>query len=363
MRPIERITVHGWKSIAAQTIELRDLNVLIGANGSGKTNFISLFRLLSAIRDKRLQLFVGVQGGPEPLLHGGSKRTSEIDVELDFASKLGYGVHLVATQAQSLLINAELIWNDETGRQLGGGAPSPESTLDILRLIPPTDEPHWVKAPEIQRALEGLRAYHFHDTGAEARVKALCDLEDNVRLREDASNLAAVLYLLKHSDEPAYTRIVRTVRLAAPFFDDFTLAPSRLNPGKIQLEWRDRYSDSLYNAHSLSDGTLRLICLTTLFFQPSPPDVIVIDEPELGLHPYAIHLLAAMMRSASTRIQVIAATQSVTLLNQLAPEEIVVVDRRAEGSSFRRLSAEDLAAWAGDHGVGSKLEALAGFSP
>jgi predicted ATPase len=146
------------------------------------------------------------------------------------------------------------------------------------------------------------------------------------------------------------------VRLVAPFFGDFDLRPSRLNPDKIRLEWHEKGSDMYFNAHALSDGTLRFICMVTLLLMPEPPATILIDEPELGLHPYAITLLAALLRSAATRTQVIVSTQSVTLVNQFDPEDIIVVDRAEGRSLFQRQDRENLERWLHEYGMGDMWE-------
>ncbi|MEN8217896.1 MAG: AAA family ATPase [Pseudomonadota bacterium] len=139
--------------------------------------------------------------------------------------------------------------------------------------------------------------------------------------------------------------IVEAVRLVAPFFDDFRLQPSRLNPEKIQLEWQHIGSDRYFNAHSFSDGTLRFICLATLLLQPELPATILLDEPELGLHPYAVSILAEMIQSAATKTQIIVSTQSVTLVNQFQLEDIVVIERENEQSHFKKLKNEKMTHW------------------
>ncbi len=205
-------------------------------------------------------------------------------------------------------------------------------------------------------AMRSWRVYHFHDTSETAKVKKTVDINDNLVLHADASNLAAFLYLLRETALDHYESIVATIRLVAPFFDDFILRPSPFNADKIRLEWREKGSDAYFNANALSDGTLRFMCLASLLLQPNLPATILIDEPELGLHPYAITLLAALLRSAATKTQVIVSTQSVPLVNQFGPEDIVVVDRRNEQSTFEQHTGEDLAAWLDDYGMGDLWE-------
>jgi predicted ATPase len=182
------------------------------------------------------------------------------------------------------------------------------------------------------------------------------DLDDNRFLRPQAENLAAFLYWMQQKEPNHFTNIQDTLRQIAPFFDEFRLAPSKLNESKIRLEWKEKGSDAYFNASSLSDGTLRFLCLTTLLLQPEPPAMVLLDEPELGLHPAAINLLADLLSSAATRTQVIVATQSVTLVNQFEPDAIWTVDRQDNQSVFRHLSQQDMAAWLEDYGLGELWE-------
>jgi len=154
----------------------------------------------------------------------------------------------------------------------------------------------------------------------------------------------------------AFRSIEDAIRMVAPFFGRFNLHSDRLNPTKIRLEWQEKGSDTYFDAHAFSDGTLRVISLATLLLQPELPTIVLIDEPELGLHPYAITVLAGLLRAASTRTQLLVSTQSVTLVNQLSPEEIVVVDRKDGESTFRRLREEEIAGWIDDYSLGELWE-------
>jgi predicted ATPase len=145
------------------------------------------------------------------------------------------------------------------------------------------------------------------------------------------------------------------VRLAAPFFDDFKLRPVPTNPELIQLEWSQTDSDYPFRASQLSDGTLRFICLATALLQPSPPPTMLFDEPELGLHPYALTLLATLFQQPSKGVgggQIIVSTQSASLLNEFAPEDVIVVERVEGQSTFRRLDPADLSEWLQEYALG-----------
>ena len=189
-------------------------------------------------------------------------------------------------------------------------------------------------------------------------MKKTANLRDNRFLRPNGSNLAAFLYLLRSKHSFSYEQIRRTVGLVAPFFDDFELAPQALNPDTILLEWRHKGSDAYFNAASLSDGTLRFIALATLLLQPDSlrPSVILMDEPELGLHPYAVTMLAAMVKKAAVYGQVIMATQSPTLLDHFEPEDVIVANRVNGEARFERLDAERLEVWLEDYSLGQLWE-------
>lgn len=371
MLTLDRIEIEGFKSIRKVALELGPVNVLIGANGAGKSNFISVFTLLQRAMEGRLQFHVAQAGGADSLLHFGRKQTSEMRLYLRFApSGAWYEARFTPSSGDSLFFSSERMEDRPFG--MFNLDPRKESLLvhDSLMFVPVEDPSIDMEPPKPGESLESWaalkhqtyalmskgRVYHFHDTGSAAKAKQTGDLGDNESFRTDASNLAAFLYLLKEKHPDSYRRIVSTVRLAAPFFDDFRLRPSPFNEQKILLEWSEKNSDAYFNAHALSDGTLRFICLATLLLQPELPSLIIIDEPELGLHPYANQLLAGLVRSASQKAQVILSTQSVTLVNQFAPEELIIVDRKDGASEFRRLSAQELESWLESYSLGELWE-------
>jgi predicted ATPase len=189
-------------------------------------------------------------------------------------------------------------------------------------------------------------------------MRKTAEVDNNRFLDPHGANLPAFLYYLREKQEASYDLIVRTVQRVAPFFDDFRLDPIKLKPDDIKLEWRHKSSDRYLNASSLSDGILRFIALATLFLQPEEyrPSVIIVDEPELGLHPYAIEMLAALVRQASVATQVILATQSSLLLDHFAPEDVLVADRVDGGTQLRRLESPQLAKWLRDYSLGQLWE-------
>ncbi|SIO64005.1 AAA family ATPase [Paraburkholderia phenazinium] len=349
MAGVTKLTIAGFKSIRElRDFELRNLNVLIGANGAGKSNFIGLFRMLAEMYEERLQLYVQQQGGPDALMHFSRKTTDAIQVGLTFEGTDIYRFELTATNDNRLIFTSETFSYGKEGVLPGmvwSFAGTPESSLRQIA------SEH--QLPYVAAVIEGTRVYHFHDTGEKARVKQPHAINDTLRLKVDGANLAAYLSMLKTEHTDSYRQIVDTVRLVAPFFDDFVF---RTDPvSKIQLEWTERGDpDTPFTAHALSDGTLRFICLSTLLLQPWDlmPATILIDEPELGLHPYAVNLLADLLKRASEQKQLIVSTQSVELLNRMEPGDVIVVDRKDNASTFHRLDATQLQDWLDDYSLG-----------
>lgn len=360
MSKLDNITVRGFKSIASiEELELGPLTVLIGPNGSGKSNFLGVFSFLNALRQGRLQEYVAKAGGADKVLHFGSRVTERLHVHVAFKVAVKkavdeYTIDLEPTGADELAPFSETVsfWDKgyprgyrtaiaAAGREAGISRRDQEGT-----------------AYHVKRHLASWRLYHFHDTSTGSPLKKTASVNDNRHLRPDGANLAAFLHLLREKHDDSYRRIVKTIRQAAPFFRDFLLDPRRLNPDTIRLEWKHKGTDTYFDASSLSDGTLRFMALATLFLQPKPykPSVILLDEPELGLHPSAITLLASLMQKASTESQVIVSTQSSLLLDHLEPEDVLVADRVDGTTRFSRLDSARLQSWLEDYSLGQLWE-------
>lgn len=353
---IQRIDIKGYKSIkAANEITLSPINILIGGNGIGKSNFISAFSLINSLYEQRLQSYIIEQGGADALLYMGRRRTERITLdvyfgELDKKDPINRFVVSLKPMENRLYIeslntsfNSHGNWHDKSYEQYVN-----ESCFRNC---------HQGQAYFVNDFLQSLRVYHFHDTSSQAPMKGMCQVEDNRSLRRDGANIAAFLYYLQQKHPKHFYRIERMVCSVAPFFEGFNLMPSRLNDGMIQLEWKQKGADDVYfNAYQLSDGTLRFICLATLLLQPEPPKSIIIDEPELGLHPIAINKLAALIKGVSSQSQVIITTQSVTLVDNFAPEDIIVVDQSNYTTTFNRMSTDELSCWLQKYTLGEIWE-------
>ncbi len=364
--PIKKLTIRGFKSIRAlEDFELRPLNILIGANGAGKSNFVDFFTMLREMVEQRLQDYVRTHGGADAHLFLGPKVTQEIVGEFRFPPN-SYGFTLKRTVRNELFFAGE--WTGfkavfgDIGPTLGSG--HLEAKLKDRKDSPGRTAKHGVEY-HVHNAVSSWTVYHFHDTSDTAAVRGEGSARNHERLLEDGGNLAAFLLNLRDAKSPApgiqlrnaspapYELIRDTVRLVAPFFDDFKLRPkSNGSDEVVLLEWTQKGSDYPFHPSQLSDGTLRFICMATALLQPQPPATMLFDEPELGLHPYALNVLAGLLKQAATRTQVIVSTQSAPLLDYFEPEDVIVVDRQDGASGFRRLDKTQLAEWLDQYSLG-----------
>jgi predicted ATPase len=356
MARLTKIGVGGFKSIKdLQPFDLRPANILIGANGAGKSNLIEFLRLLGAIPGLKLQEVVGRAGGPDSLLYYGVKQTRSMWISLEFEAKTGRGLYLfslVTTATDALVFSGEEVeyrvtkGSEPKRFRLGSG--HKESVLL-------EGENHF---HEIWDLLAGIQIFHFADTSETAAIRRRGYIEDNRYLHNDGRNLAAFLLKLQSREPLYYQRIVKAIRQIAPFFDDFELRAMETDPASIMLNWKDRDSEHLFGPHQLSDGTLRAMALAALLGQPEAalPGLVVLDEPEIGLHPYAIEILSALLKGAAVHRPIIVATQSVALVNQFSPEDVVTVTRDNAQSKFARQDSESLSAWLADYTIGDLWE-------
>ena len=345
---LDKITIRGFKTVVSCVdFSFGPLTALIGSNGAGKSNFISFFRMLSwALADyDNLGKFVGKHGGANKLLYNGAASTEQIEAEITILTKAGtnsYAFGLSYAAEDTFIFDYELyifsrpdLTTEPYRNEMASGGRTPQ----LLYLAK-----HDTTARVILDLLRRIVVYQFHNTSYTARVRGKWPLDDNRWLKEDAGNLAPVLLRLRESEGEYYQRIVDTIRLILPFFSDFELNPDH---GSLLLQWREQDNDQIFGVGQAADGMLRVMALVTLLLQPEQnlPDVLIIDEPELGLHPYAVNVVGGLIRSVATRIQVIIATQSAQLIDCFEPNDIVVVERDRSCSSFRRLNADQLSDW------------------
>lgn len=351
---LEHIEIKGFKSIKSLNLDMGPINIVIGANGSGKSNFISLFSFLRNLSEGKLQTYVEKNGFANTFFHFGSKNTPNLEIDIDvgfngYHARFSHGADddsLVFEKEYCRIKSSNKIWTVKGKKGESGLLPGGEAKSKYVR-------------DYTREYLEQCRVYHFHDTSQTAGFKQACDLTASDYLYSNANNIAAFLYRLKSSKDAtfikAYQDIVDAVKTVAPYFHDFYLEPrGEVFDEKVLLKWIHRNNEEPFSANQLSDGTARFICMATLFLQPISlrPKSIVLDEPELGLHPAALEVLAELVKSASKENQVICSTQSVTFANQFEAADFVVVDQEQGASTFKRVDEIALKSWLEDYAMG-----------
>lgn len=354
---LTRFRVAGYRSLRDVTLEPGAVTVLIGPNGSGKSNLLSALRLLPRLPTQSLQYYVRSQGGASHLLHQGPKVTPELAFELQFGPHVSYAATLAFGGDDALFFGAERATSDGVEADLGSG-----HRESVLRS--PPDPNMRLTGRTLSGYLAAISAFHFHDTSLGSALRINGRANDTREIRSDGANLTAHLLELRRSHDLAamasWRRINELVRQAAPFIKELTpvvvdpsVHPSYLdNPdvdlssASVRLDWIDQ-RDNVFGPDQLSDGTLRFIALVTALAQPARrlPPFLSIDEPELGLHPAALSVLAGLIRSVSSRAQVVLATQSPALLDHFAPEEVVVCELVDGETHLRRLDPARLKDW------------------
>ena len=363
---IESVRIQGFRSLA--DVELSGIPkaaVLIGANGSGKSNFIRFFEMLNwMLGSRRLAEFVEMQGGADDQLYGGNRRTPRIEAEV----RLRIGAGHSSYDYRFMLSHAHpdrFFFNDESFRlsirkpltetswqYLGSG----HQEAEIVQVTKPSEfsANDLITAKVIVNLLRSCVVYQFHDTSDTSDFKKKWDAEDNNSLLSHGGNLAAVLLRLEREDIKRYELICQHISRILPVFDRFQIEESY---GKVLLRWKAKWTDKTFSAHLTSDGSLRFFALVTLLNLPPEmlPDVILLDEPELGLHPSAVALVGGMIKSLAEERQVFVATQSPLLVDEFDLDEIFVLELQDGRTEFSKLSPDDYQVWLDDNFTSGEL--------
>ena len=350
---MDKIEIKGYKSFKDLTLYLNPINILIGSNGSGKSNFLSFFEFLNRMYEQKLTEYVAISGGVDKFFFQGSKVTDTIYANIKFQEN-SYLIELKEGDGKFVLSKECIGYNDDYYEI---GHFNNESNIKSYNGLQRGDY--------IKRYLSEIKKYHFHDTGKSSPFTKESNMTNDVYyLYEKGENIAAFLYGIQQNAPIVYKRIVKTIQSVAPYFSDFYFNVSTSDT--VRLLWTDKYSSTVYGPTDLSDGTIRFIALATLFLQPNLPKVIIIDEPELGLHPFASQKLSGMIKSAAAKgTQIIIATQSADLISNFNAEDIITVNQINGVSVMKRLEQDSLNAWLEEYTLGDlwKQNILKGGQP
>ena len=334
---IDSVKIEGYKSILSQHIELRPMNIVLGGNGVGKSNLLSVFPFFRKIIQSRDWEYSHTVDASR-LLYMGRKVTDKIRLSFHF------------TESWLNLMTVELKDVDNSLRVRSLFVEENENLVSSLVQI------NEANAGKLRDLVDQYWVHHFQDTGDKSSYRTTSRVSDNRFLRADGSNLASVLYRIRVLDPGLFRRIEDVIHEVTPSFRCFDLMPDAIDNEYIRLQWHPVGEDVLFDEHQLSDGTLRMMSLVTLLLQPNLPSLILIDEPEIGLHPAAVSILADLLKRASENTQIIISTQSIDLVNHFSPENIIVGDYVNNQSVFKRLNTEELKSWLDDYTLGELWE-------
>lgn len=334
---VDSVTIEGYKSIRSQAVRLHSMNILLGGNGVGKSNFLSVFDFFRKIIQSRDYEYASAREASR-LLYMGRKVTDKIRLTFNFS---GSWLNLMDIELKDVenRLRVRALSIDENENVIADPAKGKDYNIERMRGL--VDQ-YWI--------------HHFQDTGAKSSYRISSQVTDNRFLRADGSNLASILYRIRVKEPTLFRKIEDIIHEVTPSFGCFDLFPDVIDENNIRLLWHPNGGDALFDEYQLSDGTLRLMSLVTLLIQPQLPELIIIDEPEIGLHPAAISILADLLKSAAEKTQVIISTQSIDLINHFAPEDIIVADFKNTQSLFKRLSTEDLRQWIDEYTLGEMWE-------
>lgn len=363
---IESVHIRGFRSLAdVELLAMPKATVLIGANGSGKSNIIRFLDMLHyMLRHRQLGRYVEREGGADDQLYGGSEITQIIKAEIVLRSgpeRIRYQFALAYAHPDRFLfdnegfdyghqgLGQENIW--PTGGWVSLGNSDREASIVSMAQSAVTSDPNATSLRKSMRSfVDSFRypaLYQFHDTSGRSNFKKRWDMDDSNRLLPHGGNLAAVLHRLEREDYRRYEYICRQIARILPGFDRFTIEESA---GKVAMRWQSKWADKTFGAHLTSDGSLRLFALVTLLNLPPEmlPDIILLDEPELGLHPAAISIIGGMISSLSVERQVIVATQSPLLVDAFNLDQIFVLDMVEGQTHCRELDSDSYQVWLDD---------------
>jgi len=366
---IQSIKIANYKSIYQADVQLNNLNILIGQNGAGKSNFISLFKFLERLSEQQLAQYIFQAGGINSFLHKGFEESQEIKLRLTLKSDKD---RLTDTYTSKIISDGNryiIDWEQlETWDKDNDPIPlidkfENQTVESRLKHSANSNQSLFVNsmAKHTYNYLKKLKLFHFHDTSDNAPIKLPQAIDDAYFFKNEGQNLAPYLSFIQSFDYDLYLKIVETIRLVFPSFHDFVLEESPYAKGKIVLRWKEKSSENIYSVKQMSDGTLRFICLVVLLSDTIPngnqPETIILDEPELGLHPFAIHILAELIQKAAINRQLIIATQSINLINHFTPEDLLIVERNEQDQTiFKRIAEENFSSWLEDYSLGQLWE-------
>jgi predicted ATPase len=370
MTHFEKLHIDGFRRLYEIDLKLKPLNVVIGANGSGKTSLLDVFLLLAASASGKLKETMSDLGGIGANItnlmaaRGENERFVSFDLEMGVSGykPIEYGLAIVPVGVGYRISGERLNqWRDNKSEPFT----HIHANDGFVRYFEPKTKkgfvrPNWdydqaesalsqvpkmfQEPEEFRNRLASSTHYHVLDVSSRAPIRLPQQMRDAQLPGHDGEDLVSCLYTLRETDPDRFETIEATLRAGFPDFERLNFPP--VAAGTLAMTWKDKTSKNPFFMHQLSEGTLRFLWLATLLQSPGLTAVTMIDEPEVSLHPELLSLLADLLREASARTQLIVATHADRLIRFLKPSEVVTISMNDEGAAEATRADElDLEKW------------------
>lgn len=363
---LTQLIIQNYRSLADCTLPLRDLAVIIGPNGAGKTALLEVFQLLKRGSQQELAKFLETQGGFHAVLNHREGDSISIELSIDAESEesdspIHYQFELKGRPLGYTIASERLEWQTDRNasapfRYIDAGhgevryadPASPESTTPVWGYDPL--ELALAQAPQVNGEVDALRRtlsqtelYGALDVSPRGIIRLPQSLTPTTLPGPNGDNLFSALYNLRASHRDVYDRIIDLLHQGFADFDGVEFPV--VGAGQVTLAWYERGDSQPFYPNQLSEGTLRFLWISTLLLSPELPGRLLLDEPEISLHPELLKLLAALLQDASARSAIVVATHSPDLIRWLEPEEVLVADKEDGATRFTWADQMNLDEW------------------
>lgn len=340
---IKSVSIENFKSIKnLKELELENINILIGPHGSGKSNFLFFFEMVGKFTECSFQHYVIEQGGAKALTNNSTTPSPNIQGKITFQEG-EYTFTLSPDKDNCLTFAKEKIvfYKDQKT-----WTPTKDTENETYESFLRQKRSNELFVKQLSQTFQTYRVYNFNDTSFSAKVRKPCNINDNRYFRTNGENLVAILYLMKKRYRANYDRLLYLFQYVLPSFDDFKFIINDKNPEFIRLQWKTKNTNYMDIAY-MPDGCLKILCLLTLFLQPTDfmPKTLFIDNLDTGISPRIIKMITMLIKEISSNTQIIAVAYSPEIINIFKHDCIITTEFKKGQSHFKRLDSSHLTNW------------------
>lgn len=381
---IKSFYVEGFRSLKDVTVKLKPLNILIGPNAGGKSNFISAMELFhDAVSGNLNDSIIKKHGGMIPILWNNEtndikftsitrtyrrakiSKSNKKFIRHDYEVEYLFRIRQIGNSGNYIIKEEKLSSSDISDilrnllkREIFSRVQFFEDGVILLEPLETaisqlSSDKKGGFSDEFVFFCEGWKFYYDMKSGSDSECRKSTVARSEKQLEANGDNLIAVLHTLYTGNKTFRKQLNET--LAAAFegdFDELTFPPAE--DGRVYMRWRAKSLKRELSPADLSDGTIRFLMLAAILLNPDPPPLVCIDEPELGLHPSMLHIIAEMMKDATNRTQLVVSTHSPQLVSEFTddPESVLVVEKKDGATTMERLEKKKLAKWLKEYTLG-----------